>query len=178
MEFQAFPKIPRYHGQPVVITEKIDGTNAQVAIDEEGNVYAGSRTRWVTPDNDNYGFAAWVEEHKQELLALGPGRHYGEWWGSKINREYGLMGERRFSLFNVARWADNPNRPQCCLVVPILYRGETSEDEINAQLFGLYLNGSRAEPGFERPEGIVIHYPRSGITFKRTLDGEKPKGAR
>jgi hypothetical protein len=59
-EFQPFPKLARL-SREMTITEKIDGTNAQVFVTEEGQVFAGSRTRWVTPENDNYGFAAWVK---------------------------------------------------------------------------------------------------------------------
>jgi hypothetical protein len=79
-----------------------------------------SRSRWITPDDDNFGFAAWVEANRDELLTLGPGRHFGEWWGSGIQRGYGLpKGEKRFSLFNVSRWGES--RPACCHVVPVLY---------------------------------------------------------
>jgi hypothetical protein len=87
----------------MIVTEKLDGTNAQVHITDDGRIFAGSRNRWITPDADNFGFARWVAEHEEELRALGPGSHYGEWWGSGIQRRYGL-DEKRFSLFNVGRW--------------------------------------------------------------------------
>ena len=139
MEFTEFPKMARL-SRDVIITEKIDGTNAQVCIGEDGTLLAGSRSRWITPADDNFGFAAWVEAHREELLTLGPGRHFGEWWGSGIQRGYGLM-DRRFSLFNVQRWAvhgTEPVRyptadprmflvqemlPPCCGKVPVLYWG-------------------------------------------------------
>lgn len=79
-DFEEFPKIPRLR-RGVTITEKIDGTNGQIFIDEEGNIKAGSRSRWITPEDDNYGFARWVAEHADELRELGHGRHFGEWWG-------------------------------------------------------------------------------------------------
>src|SRR5687768_207065 len=85
--FQPFPKIARF-SREIVITEKIDGTNAQVFIDESGNVIAGSRSRWITPQDDNFGFAKWVAENRIDLLGLGPGRHYGEWWGLGVQRGY------------------------------------------------------------------------------------------
>ena len=56
-EFTGFPKIPRL-SRECVISEKIDGTNACVYISNEGDIQAGSHTRWITPQNDNYGFAA------------------------------------------------------------------------------------------------------------------------
>ena len=68
--FPAFPKIPRLR-RAIVVTEKIDGTNALVSIDEAGVVRAGSRSRWITPEADNFGFAAWVAKHAEELRALG-----------------------------------------------------------------------------------------------------------
>jgi hypothetical protein len=71
MEFQDFPKMARLT-RDVIVTEKIDGTNAQVCIAEDGTLLAGSRTRWITTTDDNFGFAAWVEAHREELLTLGP----------------------------------------------------------------------------------------------------------
>lgn len=111
-EFGSFAKIPRL-SRTAIATEKIDGTNAQIWISDDGSeIAAGSRNRWITPEDDNYGFARWVQEHRDQLITLGPGRHYGEWWGSGIQRRYGLA-EKRFSLFNVQRWQHNENLPPC-----------------------------------------------------------------
>ena len=82
MEFKGFPKMARL-SREIIVTEKIDGTNAQVFITDDGDVMAGSRTRWIYPGDDNFGFAAWVQEHRDELLTLGPGQHFGEWWGAR-----------------------------------------------------------------------------------------------
>ena len=110
-EFVEFPKIARY-SRDVIVTEKIDGTNACVFIGEDGEFLTGSRTRWITPDADNYGFAKWAQDHKAELLTMGPGRHFGEWWGSGCQRGYDLpKGEKRFSLFNVLRWCLHGSPP-------------------------------------------------------------------
>jgi hypothetical protein len=92
IEFKAWPKIARLNRR-MIITEKIDGTNAAVIVTEGGQVYAQSRTRLITPGKttDNFGFAAWVEQNKVFLAErLGPGYHYGEWWGVGIQRGYGL----------------------------------------------------------------------------------------
>jgi hypothetical protein len=103
--FESFPKIGRL-SRNCTITEKIDGTNAQIYIGEDGEFLTGSRNRWVTPGKqDNYGFSRWAHEHKDELMTLGPGRHFGEWWGLGIQRGYGLQ-EKRFSLFATHRWRD------------------------------------------------------------------------
>src|SRR4030042_1482140 len=50
------PKIPRLN-RPYSITEKIDGSNGQVRITDDGLVYVGSRNRWITPGKppDNTG---------------------------------------------------------------------------------------------------------------------------
>ena len=177
----------------IIVTEKIDGTNAQVFITDDGEIMAGSRTRWITPQNDNFGFAAWVESHKEELLTLGPGRHFGEWWGAGIQRKYGI-GERRFSLFNVSRWVLSGEEPQiipsidprvvktqdvlpeCCSLVPVLYRGNFSTEAVEHALGVLRLNGSRAAPGFMDPEGVVVFHTAGNVGFKKTiLHDETPK---
>ena len=137
MEFREFPKMARL-SREVIITEKLDGTNAQIYISDDGQtMLIGSRTRWITPQDDNHGFAKWAESHRDELLTLGPGRHFGEWWGQGIQRGYGLK-EKRFSLFNVQRWALHGTEPKtyptmdprvtrtqdvlppCCGLVPVL----------------------------------------------------------
>lgn len=209
-EFNAFPSISRL-SREVVVTEKIDGTNAQIFIEElEGYVpndgkviavldglaiYAGSRTRWITPDDDNFGFAAWVKANAEQLVTLGPGQHFGEWWGQGIQRKYGLT-EKRFSLFNVSRWALHGTEPKtfptvdprvvktqdvlppCCGLVPVLYRGNFDTVMIDQVLSELRSNGSAAAPGFMNPEGIVVYHTASGALFKKTLDkNDGHKGA-
>ncbi len=166
--FQGFPKIARYSRQ-VIVTEKIDGTNAQIFITEDLQVLAGSRTRWITPENDNFGFARWVRGHEEELRALGPGRHFGEWWGQGIQRAYELK-EKRFSLFNVERWGDVSVRPTCCHVVPELWRGEMDMLSVEAIMMTLAECGSAAAPGFMRPEGIIIYHAHGNLAFKKTFE--------
>ena len=84
--FEGFDKIPRWKRE-LCVTEKIDGTNAQVFIrdlpDDEAMptdtpivavvgkllLYAGSRNRWITPEHDNFGFAAFVKAaNRSEFL--------------------------------------------------------------------------------------------------------------
>lgn len=166
-EFKEFPKMARL-SRRVVITEKIDGTNAQVFIDEDGTMKFGSRTRWITPEDDNYGFAKWAHENREELQKLGPGRHFGEWWGAGIQRRYGLT-EKRFSLFNVQRWGDASVRPACCHVVPVLYDGLFCTETASDLIAMLATDGSRAAPGFMDPEGIVIYHTAGGFGFKKTV---------
>lgn len=171
--FESFAKIPRLR-RGCVITEKIDGTNAQVYIPEDGGpIRAGSRNRWITPSDDNYGFARWAHENEAELRKLGPGRHFGEWWGSGIQRRYGLT-EKRFSLFNVGRWA-GAELPSCCALVPMLYSGDFTDTAVADALEKLRTGGSIAAPGFMNPEGVVVFHVASRTLYKVTLgnDGHK-----
>lgn len=124
MKFNDFRKIPRLN-RDIIISEKIDGSNAQIYIVSDENIlkseseipqyyiaqkdnlymFVGSRTRWLNlgKESDNYGFAQWVKENNEELFKLGEGQHFGEWYGKGINRNYGLPN-RRFALFNTSKW--------------------------------------------------------------------------
>jgi len=215
LKFRPFPKMARL-SRECVITEKIDGTNASIFIGpsdgEDPNclseccpedvvlgMWAGSRTRWITPENDNFGFAKWVEENAKELFKLGEGHHFGEWWGSGIQRNYGYKkGERFFSLFNAGRWVEhdkptyaieNPDpkappkftehAPACCKVVPVLFQGLFSTLMANITLRTLGTLGSKAAAGFMNPEGVVVYHTAAGVGFKMTLDNDdRAKGAK
>jgi hypothetical protein len=185
-EFKEFPKIARW-SREVIITEKIDGTNASIFIGDAGEFLTGSRSRWITPADDNFGFSKWAHEHKEELLGLGAGLHFGEWWGAGIQRRYGIT-EKRFSLFNVGRWF-NPSDcdsedlegraavPACCFVVPILARGPNEPGVMEACIDLLRERGSYAAPGFMDPEGVVMYHIAAGVGFKKTIKkDEAPKG--
>jgi hypothetical protein len=218
IEFKSFPKMARL-SREMIVTEKIDGTNASVYIydpkteenpaiedfsfitgvddnDKPWCVKAGSRTRWINPTNDNFGFAEWVWGHAQELIKLGPGHHFGEWWGSGIQRNYGFKnGERFFSLFNTQRWClhdEEPKHiqtadprivkaqerlPECCGLVPVIYSGKFNTNAIEAALEVLEIAGSKAAPGFMKPEGVVAYHVAGNVAFKKTLENdEEPKG--
>jgi len=168
-EFKEFPKIARL-SREVIVTEKIDGTNASIFIGEDGEFLVGSRTRWITPEADNFGFAAWAHAHRDELLMLGVGHHFGEWWGSGIQRGYNLpKGEKRFSLFNTSRWS--VERPACCHVVPVLGTSASFDSEsISTCLERLKTFGSQAAPGFMKPEGIVVFHTAANFGFKKTIE--------
>ncbi len=169
IEFESFPKLHRFSG-PIVITEKIDGTNACVVIDGD-EIAAQSRTRIITPEKDNHGFARWVYANKNALIALlGDGRHYGEWWGSGIQRGYGLK-EKRFSLFNTTRWNGTlVHNSIGVYVVPVLCEDAFNTTIINQTLLNLKMSGSIAAPGYNNPEGIVVYDTRSGQGYKKTFD--------
>lgn len=192
-EFQPWPKMARL-SRECLVTEKIDGTNAQILIADDGEIYAGSRTRWITPEDDNFGFAAWARDNAEELRKLGTGRHFGEWWGQGIQRNYGL-DHRRFSLFNVLRWhakGEQPRQiptgdpriekwtseaPGCCHVVPILWQGSFTSLNASTRIDDLQFAGSMAAPGFRKPEGIVVFHVAGNVSFKKTIENDhQPKG--
>jgi hypothetical protein len=178
MDFKEFSKIARL-SRMMTITEKIDGTNASILIEQDGTFLTGSRTRWITPEDDNFGFSRWAHEHKEELLTLGPGHHFGEWWGSGIQRKYGQKG-KHFSLFNTSKWLDDfdnaiPLCPSCCRVVPVLYRGMFDTQHIADTMRTLSEHGSYAAP-FMDPEGIVIYHEAARVMFKKTF--EKDEGGK
>jgi len=180
VEFKAFTKIPRLNRE-MVVTEKLDGTNACVVITEDGGVLAQSRNQFITPSQDNYGFAKWVWNYQESLKEiLGVGYHYGEWWGSGIQRRYELTGDdKRFWLFNVGRWADADfsDVPQLG-VVPTLYTGPFSTEKVANLINGLKENGSVASPGFMNPEGVVVWHVAAQKLFKVTvINDDKPKGS-
>ena len=190
MDFQSFNKIPRLLAKSMIITEKLDGSNAQITIAEDSKtMYIGSRNQWLASYDgevetwysltnkgkrlDNFGFGAWAIENYAELLKLGHGRHYGEWWGQGIQRNYGLQ-EKRFSLFNMHLWKAT-TLPSCCSVVPVLYNEPGFSTEVAFRILEeLKRNGSYAAPGFMNPEGIIV-YHGSGVLFKKTFDNDLGK---
>lgn len=208
--FQPFGKMSRLF-RDMVVQEKIDGTNATVAIFKLTDdmptppeaisiagglaILAGSRTRWITPQDDNFGFAAWVAEHADELRTLGPGWHRGEWWGLGIQRNYGLT-ERRWSLFNTTRWClhdQSPQRietqdpriekyqdvlPPCCHLVPVLYEGPFRTPMVFQCLQSLEVKGSAAARNFAKPEGVVVYHTAGNVAFKVTLGNDGHKGVK
>jgi hypothetical protein len=218
VQFQEWPKIARLNRE-IIVTEKIDGTNAAVVIIpreemdrveaepsfheervrffdgdasrmtafvEDHAVFVQSRKRFITPKSDNYGFAGWVERNADALVhQLGPGRHYGEWWGSKIQGGY-HMDHKAFSLFNTSRWERDEvlaSGIDGLDVVPTLYKGPFSEYAIKRALDDLREDGSLAalDSGVNtkpEAEGVVVFHTAANTAFKVTLKGdEAPKGA-
>jgi len=161
--------------------------NPHVEESDKLYLFAASRNRWLSTgkQNDNHAFAYWVQEHGAELVMLGEGRHFGEWYGKGIQRGYGLE-EKRWALFNVSKW-QNKNLPlvdekqkyppSCCEVVPILFEGTFMTESIDAILEQLKNNGSKAVPSYMNPEGICIYHEAAGQYFKKTIENdEKHKG--
>jgi len=181
MEFVPYPKIRGFTELKMSITQKIHGTNAQIQVFEYTStdgvshepkigLKAGSRNRWLSLDDDNYGFAAWVEANKEELLQfLTLGTHFGEWAGPGINSSEGLA-EKTFILFDYYRY-DVTKLPKNVRVVPVLYSGTLNMEMIEIVAENLKKNGSVLVPGYMKPEGIVISI--AGQKFKKVFDPEE-----
>lgn len=194
-EFIKYPKIPRW-SRNVIITEKIDGMNGQILITAIPNDYTsptliaykkeadsacaygttwgmfvGSRNRLLTlnKSGDTHGFAAWCKERAEAVFdKLGPGRHFGEFWGKGINRNYGL-DHNRFSLFRRDLW-EGKELPPDFYVVPKLGEGLVHHNTIYIPDICLNLlisNGSYACKGYMDPEGVVIFHTASGHLYKK-----------
>lgn len=185
--FQSWPKIARLDNEQMIVSEKLDGTNACIQFQpptdgpgprgaekmyEPGTAYvfaAQSRSRLITPDKDNAGFATWVHANHASLFAdLGYGIHFGEFWGSGIQRRYG-MDRKVFSLFNTHRWEAKRGHfaTENLDVVPLLWTGPVDIAQIQEEYNQLRWNGSRATT-FDNPEGIVVYLTATGVSWKLT----------
>jgi hypothetical protein len=170
-KFESFPDIKKLGKAALYITQKIHGSNAQIFVfqQEDGSLdlAVGSRTRWIAPGNDNYGFAEMVYANKQEFIdKLGPGRHYGEWAGPGINSGEGLA-QKTFVLFDHWKWPPERTLPPNTVIVPVLYQGAFDLGKVKECMDDLKKNGSKLVPGFMRPEGVVINVmgQRSKVVF-------------
>lgn len=158
--------LPEFYTQ-VTITEMIDGKSGVLYVDKiKGIVTAGTRWTWLdTPHWDGYGFQTWARVNEKALLNLGPGYHFGVWWGHDIERGYNL-NQKRFSLLDNIMWDDLTKVPDCCGVVPELYRGPMTDTCIPDTLRVLKEVGSLAAHGYKRPMGIVIRHLTGNVKYK------------
>lgn len=89
-------------------TVKLHGTNAAIVATSDGEFYAQSRTRIITPEDDNYGFARFAHDNylKELTKAFTFNDYvaiYGEWCGNGIQKGVGIsqLKERIFVIFAV-----------------------------------------------------------------------------
>lgn len=163
-EFKEWPKIARLKTNIVTITEKIDGTNACVVVQNGEVVGAQSRSRKIVPGDDNMGFALWVNQNKEVLATLGDGYHYGEWAGPGIQKNPHLLPEKTFFLFDTRRWDYLEHCPahQICRIVPVFYVGEyvTVEEMCYPKDDKeVLVEEGIAQGNFEtRPEGFMYYF--------------------
>ena len=171
IDFVPFPSIKHIGKLFMRITQKIHGSNAQIHIMPDG-IRAGSRNRWLTVDDDNFGFAKWVADNAEQLKNLGVGTHYGEWAGPGINNGEGLTERTLFLFSNPERYL-GADLPKNVTVVPELYKGPCDSAKIEECMARLLANGSYAVPGFMTPEGVVIEI--AGNRYKKVFELEDSK---
>ena len=94
----------------VKITAKLDGCNSCVWADEDGRMRYGSRKREISVENDNAGFAAWMESSAEEAILLtrfcqaNPSMIvYGEWGVSKVGaiKKYTEEAVNKLWIFDI-----------------------------------------------------------------------------
>ena len=174
IEFEAWPKIPRDILGYVIITEKMDGTNACVVIEDGVIVGIQSRKRMLNVDKteDNYGFAGYVMQNEEKFLALGEGKHYGEWAGVGIQKNPHELDAKYFYLFDVRRWGDHHVPPEGIRVVKILHQGEYSGAIVDNVMNEL--KDTSVSEGY-KPEGIIVYFPTLNKREKYTFEYSKGK---
>jgi hypothetical protein len=184
VEFKEWPKIPRGQGEDMTITEKIDGTNACIIVENGEVVGCQSRSQLLAHNNidgilriynDNFGFAEYVLRNKEELAKLGDGYHYGEWAGPGIQKNHHNLERKTLFLFNSDRWRDGrQQRPEGVECVPILYEGPANREAIAETMNGLWATAK--ERGYH-PEGVVIWYHKTKRYEKVTFENANGKWA-
>lgn len=200
-QFQPWEKIPRLN-KTMVVTEKIDGTNAAIVVrpiarDSDAlphecvterfglggglvAVSAQSRKRFITPKSDNFGFAQFVHRYADGLAqGFGVGRHFGEWWGQGIQRGYGAL-DRYFSPFNTNRW--NPESIEAVgldtlnvVAVPVLYKWGRLDTVIVATAMEELRDGGTRLPYTLKghpAEGVVVFHTAGDVLFKALLEND------
>lgn len=117
MEFLAFPSIESFHNIVKAVTAyphlaitpiryrgkiKLHGTNASVRVNDK-KIRSQSRTQIITPDNDNAGFAKWVEIHRDFFINLTNCTVFGEFCGPGIMKGTAINGipNKVFAIFAI-----------------------------------------------------------------------------
>ena len=123
MNFIGFPSIEPFHYvvktaehfKPGVIPYrgkiKLHGSNCSLRI-KHGEVKCQSRTRFVTPEDDNYGFARWVQTRMDffKSCKVTDGVIFGEWAGPglcKSSTGISKIPHKVFAIFAVQTVPDN-----------------------------------------------------------------------
>ena len=175
----------------VYVFPKLDGTNASAWWDPEtGAPACASRRRRIAPEDDNAGFAQWVQ-FSDEAAGVRQAIHahpswilYGEWLVPHTLKTYREDAWRRFWVFDVfnretERFVDYPTysealsssdvdviEPQCLIETP-------SEEQLRREVDGntyLICDGMGSGEGV----GLVHDLHRDKV---RTLDASAPGSA-
>jgi len=116
MEFRKYMHVERYGNDEVqgielgncYVFPKLDGTNASVWMDSDGNICSGSRNRQLSLESDNAGFCKYVSENEGCYRKLFSGFHdpksitiYGEWLVPHSLKTYRDDCWRVFYIFDI-----------------------------------------------------------------------------
>lgn len=158
-EIEAFYNIRKYtaahpeilNGNSAVLYKskvKLHGTNAAIQFTPEHTLVCQSRTNIITPQDDNAGFARWVEENKIEFLRTHFARGailYGEWCGPGIQKGVAIseIPKKIFAVFAVRPMSGSDN----LMIEPW---------EINEWFGGLKIPGLYILPWFDPGAGRII----------------------
>ena len=160
MEFSKYQSLARYGTKEVAginkgtchIFPKLDGTNASVWLDEEGNLQAGSRNRTLTLQSDNAGFLRWLLESSEgkaieRFLRVNPlMKLYGEWLVPHTLKTYEDEAWRQFYVFDVVEYIEGKDR--------YIHYDIYSEA---CEFYGVkYIPRIKSVDGFS--EGLISHY--------------------
>ncbi len=97
------------------IFPKIDGTNASVWLNNNGEIACGSRNREISVTKDNQGFASYIESNLgsniKEYLHDHPNhRLYMEWLVPHTIKTYNNEAWRKPYVFDVIEYKENGER--------------------------------------------------------------------
>ena len=175
VEFREWPKIPRIKDNTITISEKIDGTNACIIILGGKMVGVQSRTRLITRESDNFGFANWAYDNEEALTnLLGEGYHYGEWAGPGIQKNPHNLDKKYLFLFNTHK-QDNGALVASGLpvkLVPLLYQGPYDPSVVDWVMEELSM---RAKIQSYTPEGIIVYFHDTRVMQKATFANPEGK---
>lgn len=115
---------------------KIHGSNAAIRVDNDRRIVAQSRNRDLTPEDDNFGFAMWVQLNeawvKDIIFGDDPFVIFGEWAGrGVIGGTSASQAEKFFAVFHIQRpttsfsepaairgFLSSPHKPDNVHVIP------------------------------------------------------------
>ncbi|MGE6629631.1 RNA ligase family protein [Bacillus sp. NPDC077027] len=159
-------------GDFIIITEKIDCSNASFSLDEKGALQAFSRNVQLDEQNNLNGFYQWVHENINPNDLASEYIYFGEWLGTPHKVHY-PQHEKQFFLFDVwdkvekeyitfweVKWEAKHLQVN---IVPVFYGGEFISYEHIESFVGLTALGGKIGE-IESGEGIVVkNYRNQGF---------------
>ena len=135
---------------------KLHGTNAGVTITDEGDVIVQSRKNIITPEQDNAGFAMFVERNKEAftaMTALSDFTIFGEWCGGSIQKGVAIsdIGKKVFAVFAIM---EGHFEDDDCFILtePDLIKGIVGDDVEDLHVLPWY--GDAFEVRFQEPDEL------------------------